>query len=205
MSSTADLYFKKINLLRYCDESCDVCKVNSFDEFVARLKSGELKNGLCPHWSEQKLRRFFQVVEMETALPRTPSVDVPMPAPAGMFDLNNPNESSPILLTGNSQFTLDVLSAVLSLTKSPFRLLCVDTRGDTVDMAMIYKTLTAKKVAEALEREFSSCVPSCRIILPGLAEPLVEELRSSRYHNVEVGPICAAELPLYMGDYWEPV
>lgn len=202
MAITADLYFQKINLLRYCDESCDVCKVNSFDEFVARLKSGNLKNGLCPHWSEQKLRRFFQVVEMETALPRTPSVDIPMPVQTGMFDVNNPNESSPILLTGNSQFTLEVLSAVLALTTSPFRLLCVDTRGDTVDMAMIYKTLTAKKITDTLEREFPSTVPSCRIILPGLAEPLLEEIRAWGYHNVEVGPICAAELPLYMGDYW---
>lgn len=204
MSLNADLYFKKINIARYCHETCEICRVNSFDEFVSKLKLGNIKNGLCPHWSKDKLHRFFQVTQMETTLPRTPSVDVPMPSATGLFDLNDADESSPLLITGNSQFTVEVLSAVLSLTKSPFRILCVDTQGDTVDMAMIYKTMTASKIAEALNKEFLQSPPSCRIVLPGLAGPLAEELRSLKYQTVEVGPICAAELPLYMGDYWIP-
>ena len=56
-----------------------------------------------------------------------------------------------MLVTGNSEFTLTVLTGLLALTVSPFYLLQVDTRGDTADMAMIYRSFTPQRLDQALE------------------------------------------------------
>ena len=55
-----------------------------------------------------------------------------------------------MLVSGNSEITLTVLSAVLATTVSPFYLLLVDTLGDTLDMALIYERFTPAKVTAAL-------------------------------------------------------
>ena len=63
----------------------------------------------------------------------------------------SPGPEAPLLVTGNSEFTLTVLTGLLALTVSPFYLLLVDTRGDTADMAMIYRSFTPQRLDQALE------------------------------------------------------
>jgi acetyl-CoA decarbonylase/synthase complex subunit gamma len=42
------------------------------------------------------------------------------------------------------------------------------------------------------------------LIIPGLAAPLSESLAENTGWHIDVGPICALELPLYFGEYWQP-
>jgi acetyl-CoA decarbonylase/synthase complex subunit gamma len=108
-------------------------------------------------------------------------------------------------VSGNSEITLTVLSAVLATTVSPFYLLLVDTLGDTLDMALIYERFTPAKVNGALqEAHLVHKVHHRTLIIPGLAAALAEPLAAATTWQVSVGPICALELPLYFGEYWQP-
>lgn len=204
MAPEADLYFSRMDLEKYCrGETCELCRVNRFSEFVERLKKGELKSGACPHWPESRLEAFRLAVSGEEFIPPVPMLEFPRPAEAGLLDLMPGDELSPLIITGNSEFTQAVMLAVLATARKPVRLLSVDCQGHTVDMAMIFKALTAPRIAGAFaEFEVSAGPERKRVVLPGLAASLAPELSSLLSRPVEVGPVCAAELPLFMGEDW---
>ena len=108
-----------------------------------------------------------------------------------------------MLITGNSRLTHEVLLAVLSTATRPIRMLSVDTGGHTVDMSLVYETLTSEAVAHAIgASEAEAGGFSGRLILPGLAEKLAPSVSERLGRAVEVGPVCAAELPLFFGTEW---
>ncbi len=86
-------------------------------------------------------------------LPEVEVFQFPNPGPTGLFPINHPERNSPILVSGNSKLTVEALTAVLSTTLSPFWYLVADSDGHTVDMAMVYETLTAERVVHILIRE----------------------------------------------------
>jgi hypothetical protein len=207
MSRAADLYLDRMDLRKYCGEdTCELCRVGSFEEFIGRLKDGKVKAGSCPHWPAWRVEAFHLAVRAGEVLPATPMLDAPRPAAPGAVELLPTDENSPVLVTGNSEFSEAVLLALMSMTSTPMKLVKVDTLGHTVDMAMIFQSLTAEKIAAALEPlRIAPDSASPRIILPGLASPLAAELELMIDRAVEIGPICAAELPLYMGEDWQPL
>jgi acetyl-CoA decarbonylase/synthase, CODH/ACS complex subunit gamma len=83
----------------------------------------------------------------------------------------------------------------------------VDTRGDTADMAMIYRSFTPQRLDQSLEaHKLASRVNHRRLIIPGVLAPLREELAGYLTGwSIVPGPICAAELPLFMGSHWQPL
>jgi len=205
MPRNADLYLNRIAFDRYTSgESCELCRVDSLDELVNKLRRGEMPTGPCAHWPPERRTAFCTALDADQFLPRIPALEFPRPVDAGLFEFNSPTEKSPLLVTGNSEFTQAVLLAVISRTSSPLRVLFTDTLGHTVDMAMVFEVLTAQRVATAVEQaEVESSEPS-RIVLPGLAAAIAPALSSCLNRSVEVGPVCAAELSLYMGDDWKP-
>ena len=68
-----------------------------------------------------------------------------------------------------------------------------------LDMSLVFETFTPQAIAEALAE---SDVGAARIILPGLAQSLASPLGQLLTRRVEVGPVCAAELPLFFGSEW---
>ncbi len=198
----ADLYLDRIDLARYADaQTCQVCRVDSLAELLDRLRSGTICGGRCLHWPRERVEAFRMAIDAGEALPAIPSLDVPRPAEPGLLELNGPAASSPVLITGNSRLTHEVLLAVLSTTTAPMWMLAVDTGGHTVDMALVYGTLTPEAIADAVAaagaRQWTG-----RIILPGLAEPLAAPTTERLGRTVEAGPICAAELPLFFASDW---
>jgi len=205
MPRNADLYLDRIAFDRYASgASCELCRVDSLDELVNRLRRGEIPTGPCTHWPPERRTAFCTALDASEFLPEIPVLEFPRPVDSGIFEFNPPTEKSPILVTGNSEFTQAVLLAVISRTSSPLRVLFVDTLGHTVDMAMVFEVLTAQRVATAVEQaEIDASEPS-RIVLPGLAASIAPDLSNRFNRTVEVGPVCAAELSLYMGDDWSP-
>jgi len=68
-------------------------------------------------------------------------------------------------------------------------------------MAMIYESFKVEKIMAALEE-----LPvhlRREIVLPGFASPLKQALEQQMEWQVKVGPLCVAELPLFLGDDWE--
>jgi CO dehydrogenase/acetyl-CoA synthase gamma subunit (corrinoid Fe-S protein) len=119
------------------------------------------------------------------------------------MEINNPEGDSPILVSGNSQFTQEVVTSLMAAAVSPFRLLFVDCRGDTVDMAMIYQSLTAAGIRRSLdEAGLLGRRQGLELILPGFASRLREPVERETRCHVRVGPVCIAELPLFLGERW---
>ncbi len=92
----------------------------------------------------------------------------------------------------------------MAFTLSPFWLLLVDCRGDTVDMAMVYQSLEVKKILATLEETpLHQGQARTEMVLPGFASKLKQPLERQTGWQVRVGPICIAELPLFLGEEWE--
>jgi hypothetical protein len=195
----ADLYLDRIDFRPHAEmKICRVCQVDSLEELLDRLRSGQLTGGRCPHWSRERVAAFRLALDAGQTLPVIPSLDIPRPVEPGVLDLNGATAEAPALITGNSEFTQEVLLAVLSTTTAPLRLVSVDTGGHTLDMSLVFETLTPKAIAGALRvGDFAG-----RVILPGLAEDLATPVSEALHRSIEVGPVCAAELPLFFGAGW---
>jgi CO dehydrogenase/acetyl-CoA synthase gamma subunit (corrinoid Fe-S protein) len=202
----ADLYLQRLQWLPYLtQEECRAAGAENCEDFLGRLqnRSLELKDasGLSSH-KRYALQLALQGVEL---LPPVEAMALPQPTQPGLHEINAPGLQAPVLVSGNSEITLTVLSAVLATTVSPFYLLLVDTLGDTLDMALIYERFTPAKVTAAVhEAHLADKVKHRTLIIPGLAAALEQPLATAAGWEIRVGPICALELPLYFGEYWQP-
>jgi len=177
----ADLYIDRIDLERYSSGvECKKCGPQSCLDLVEKMKAGGF-------------------------LPSVPQLQVPRPVAAELLELNDPAPGDPVLVTGNSELTQQVLLAVLATTISPFFVLFTDTRGDTLDMAMILESFTAERVRLSIEKQrLEEKASGSSLILPGLASKISGRIESVCGWPVKVGPVCAAELPLLFSESWEP-
>jgi|UniRef100_A0A7C5ALV4 CO dehydrogenase/acetyl-CoA synthase gamma subunit (corrinoid Fe-S protein) len=203
---TADLYIDKIDLAKYLTrEDCAAVGAREPAELARRLRTGELDLAGClffPAWKRYALSLALRAAEV---LPPVPSLELPRPVSPDLYEINQPGPEALVLVTGNSEFTLTVLTALLALTVSPFFLLLVDCRGDTVDMAMVYGSFTPERLKRALAAHgLAARVSHRRLLVSGWCEPIVADLSRECGWEVTAGPVCVAELPLFLGDGWQP-
>jgi len=196
----ADLYEKSIQIDTYVSSSdCRACGFHSREEFLNKLRSGQLKPSHCK-MAKNRFLSLLWAAKPDEILPEVEVLQLPNPGPTGLFPINQPEKNSPILVSGNSKLTGEVLTAVLSTTVSPFWYMVVDTDGHTVDMAMVYEALTAERVMQILAREKADQIAlESTLFLPGFAATIRDNLAEQSGRTVTVGPLCAAELPLFFG------
>ena len=201
----ADLYLNKIDFLRYLPRTdCQECGVASCAAFVKQMKNGTITPENCPSLKGNQVRAFYLAMNADQFLPQVPALELPRPAPTGLTEINQANERSLLIVSGNSEFTQEILTSLMAFTLSPFWVLFADCRGDTVDMAMVYQSLKVDKIAAFLEKsKLNQGKAKREMILPGFASALQEPLARQTGWKVRVGPICIAELPLFLGDVWE--
>ena len=202
----ADLYADRIDLAAYLrPDECRACGAAAPDELATGLKDGTIRVEDCPGLSTGKRNALSMALRARDIMPAVPMLTMPRPVPTDLIELNNPGSDSPLLVTGNSEITLAVMTGVLSMTISPLYLLLVDCNGDTVDMAKVLHSFTGERLKQAMEAHaVASKVSHCRMIVSGWLDPYRDELAGAVGWDIEVGPICAAELPLYLGDKWKP-
>jgi CO dehydrogenase/acetyl-CoA synthase gamma subunit (corrinoid Fe-S protein) len=203
----ANLYADRITIAPYLTpEECRALGGPECAGVVARLQDGSLKPEDCLALSPARRQALTLAVRALEILPVVQSLELPRPVPADLFELNEPGPDSPVLVTGNSEFTLEVVTGLLAYTVSPFYLLIIDTRGDTVDMSMIYRSFTPQRLDQGLEEHhLAEKVRHRQLIIPGVVGPLKDELASYTGWEIRVGPICIAELPLFLGEaHWQP-
>ncbi|MDD3580953.1 MAG: hypothetical protein PHW74_08030 [Desulfobacca sp.] len=200
----ANLYLSQMQWLPYIHpEECQALGLPNAEHFLAQLNNSTLNLEDCPNLSPQKRYALKLALTAGDWLPPVESMPLPQPTAPGLFEINTPDPDTPVLVSGNSEVTLTVLTAVLATTVSPFYLLLIDCRGDTVDMAMIYETFTPVRVARGLqEADLAPRIDHRQLIIPGLCAPVKEALMAQTGWQVQVGPICAAELPLFFGERW---
>jgi CO dehydrogenase/acetyl-CoA synthase gamma subunit (corrinoid Fe-S protein) len=201
----ANLYVDHINLEAYLTtEEAKAAGAASEARLAADLKAGSCRVQDLPGFSPGKRAALDLALRADAILTPVPSLELPRPVPPALVELNRPGADAPVLVSGNSEFTLTVLTGLLALTVSPLFLLLVDCRGDTVDMAMIYRSFTPQRLDQSLEKNgLAAKVTHRRLIIPGIVAPLMEELAAYTGWDIQAGPICCAELPLYLGDRWQ--
>ena len=202
----ADAYLDRIDFLRYLPRTdCGDCGAATCGEFVEDLKNARKKVEDCPGIEEDLYYPFAIALQADRLLPEFPCLMIPRPGPAGLVEINAPDANSPLLVSGNNVHTQEILAAVLATTKSSFFLLFVDTRGDTVDMAVILEHLTPGGIDAAIMKSgILKRHPHVEIVIPGLASGMSHELTRTIRRQIAVGPICAGELPLFFGAGWRP-
>jgi CO dehydrogenase/acetyl-CoA synthase gamma subunit (corrinoid Fe-S protein) len=200
----ADLYLQRIDFLRYLPGSdCGECGASSCAGLIQGMKEGTLSPADCPTLPNHRVAAFRLALRAREILPAVPAFELPRPGCPGLVEINNPPGDCPVVVSGNSEFTQEVVTTILGFTVSPFRILFVDCRGDTVDMAMIYQSLTVEGICRALAgTEPSGSGKAMKLILPGFARELERPLVEQTGWSVQVGPICVAELPLFLGERW---
>lgn len=203
----ANLYIDRIELAPYLSpEDCRGAGMANAAQLAAKFKKGALRLDGCPGLSTAKRAALDLALRAEEVLPKVQSLEFPRPLNPSLFELNDPGPDAPLLVTGNSEFTLAVLTGLLAHTVSPLYLLLVDCRGDTVDMAMIYRSFTPQRLDQSLTaNNLAGKVSHRRLIIPGVLSPLKEELAGYLTGwEIVPGPICAGELPLFLGEKWQP-
>jgi CO dehydrogenase/acetyl-CoA synthase gamma subunit (corrinoid Fe-S protein) len=204
--ASANLYLEKINYLRYLNQAdCIGCGFNSCDEFIDAIRNDIKKLHDCNFVNKNKAYAFEAINKISDLWPAVPLLTHPRPSFVGPVELNKPDTESIVLISGNNEYTEQVLMAVLSTTICPFFVIFVDTDGNTVDMSMVYGTLTAERIYAALrDSEIEKKTGTKELIIPGLASSLKEDIEKLTGWHVRVGPICAAEIPLFLAEIWIP-
>jgi CO dehydrogenase/acetyl-CoA synthase gamma subunit (corrinoid Fe-S protein) len=204
--ASADLYLETVDFLRYLKRTdCGECGIESCEEFVDALRKGKKKPQDCPYLTKNKAYAFEIALKAKDVLPDVPMLTVPRPGHVGLVELNNPGLESIVLISGNNDYTVQVLLTILGTTTGAFFVLFIDTNGDTVDMAMIYQSLTAEKINNALKISgIKERVSEREFIIPGFASSLKQDIEKMTGWQVQVGPLCAAELPLFLSEIWTP-
>ena len=197
--SEADLYLNSIDVCRYWPTGVDI----TCEDCMARLAAEEINIENYPFLKPGKIQAFKLVLEAKTYLPAVPLLTVPQPIEKGLFPVNEPDENSLVIVTGNNRLTFEVLATVWSQGVTSAYFLVVDCLGNTVDMAMVYGDFTPQRLVQVLkESDLEDKVKHRHMIVPGLTASLADEFKTATNWEVEVGPLCAVELPLYLGERW---
>ena len=129
----------------------------------------------------------------------------PLATTEGIYEINNPNENSPVLLTSNFSLTYFIVSGEIENSKVPSYLLVKDTEGLSVMTAWA----AGKFVADAIAPFVKKCgiadkVKNQKITIPGYAAAesggLEEELPD---WEIQIGPRDGAHIPAYL-KAWKP-
>ena len=195
----ADLYLNKLDICRYCPEDVrSLCKA-----FTDRWADGKGSKEAYAFLKSRQGRSFKLVLEAKKYLPSIPLLNVPQPIEAGLFPINEPDEESLVIVSGNNRLTFEVLGTVWAQGITPAYFLLVDCLGNTVDMAMVYGHFTPIRLKQMLSTSgLENKVNHHRMIVPGLTAPLADEFAVITGWEIELGPVCAVELPLFLGDSW---
>ena len=195
----ADLYLDQVDLARYWPGNASV----SCEDFLVQVREGKAHIEDYSFLTRTQIHALRVVLDTERYLPSVPQLTVPQPIEAELLAMNGPDEDALVIITGNNRSTLEVLAAVWSQGSTPAYFLSVDCLGSTVDMAVVYAEFTPDRLRHALKTSgLEEKVRHRRMIVPGFASPLVNDFIRATDWQVEVGPICAVELPLFLGDRW---
>jgi len=202
----ADVYLDTIDFLKYLKRTdCTHCGIKSCEEFVDALKNKLKEPRDCPFLNKNEVYAFKVALEAKDLWTDVPLLTHPRPSLVGLAEINNPRTDSLVIVSGNNDYTEQIFLTVLGTTISPFFVIFVDTDGSTVDMAMIYQILTADRIAKALkDTGIEEKTRRREMIISGFASPLKTQIEKLTGWQVQVGPTCVAELPLFLSEIWTP-
>ncbi len=124
----------------------------------------------------------------------------PLATTEGIYEINGPNENSPVLITSNFSLTYFIVSGEIENSKVPAYLLVKDTEGLSVMTAWAAGKFVADAIGPFVKKSgIDSKVKHRKLVIPGYAAAesggLEEELPG---WEIQVGPREAAHIPAYL-------
>ena len=124
----------------------------------------------------------------------------PLATTPGIYEINNPNENSPVLITTNFSLTYFIVSGEIETSKVPSYLLIMDTEGLSVLTAWAAGKFGADLMAAFVKKSgIGDKVKNHRLIIPGYSASesggLEEELKG---WEILVGPREGSLIPAYL-------
>jgi acetyl-CoA decarbonylase/synthase complex subunit gamma len=124
----------------------------------------------------------------------------PLATTQGIYEINNPNENSPLMVTSNFSLTYFIVSGEIENSKVPSYLYVKDTEGLSVMTSWAAGKFSADIIGPAIKKSgVENKIKHRKLIIPGYiaAESggLEEELPG---WEILVGPRDAANLPAYL-------
>jgi len=127
----------------------------------------------------------------------------PLATKEGIYEINNPNENSPILITSNFSLTYFIVSGEIENSKVPSWLLVKDTEGLSVMTAWAAGKFGADTIAPFVKKcGIDTKVKHHKLVIPGYIASevggLEEELAG---WEIRVGPREGAHIPAYLKNW----
>jgi len=130
----------------------------------------------------------------------------PMATKEGIYEIGNPDENSPLMISTNFSLTYFIVSGEIESSRVPSWLLILDTEGLSVMTAWA----AGKFAADAISIFVKKCgigdkIKHKNLIIPGFAAGMSGELEEELPGwKISIGPREAAHLPPYLKEWRAP-
>ncbi|RLE77687.1 MAG: acetyl-CoA decarbonylase/synthase complex subunit gamma [Thermoprotei archaeon] len=129
----------------------------------------------------------------------------PVAVEPGLRIIGNPNEMSPVMLTGNFALTYYIVSGDIEAGKVDCYLLLADTEGIAIECAVPGRKLLPDNVADLIKSTGIEKMVKHRIlIIPGKAARLSGDIEDATGWKVLVGPLDSKDIPNFIEEKWTP-
>ena len=127
----------------------------------------------------------------------------PMATSQGIYEINNPDENSPVVITSNFSLTYFIVSSEIESSRVPTWLLIKDAEGLSVLTAWAAGKFSADSIAPFVKK---SCIEEKikhrRLIIPGAVASISGELDEAlEGWEVQIGPREASALTPYLKNW----
>ena len=129
----------------------------------------------------------------------------PMTVTQGIYEVNGPNEKSPVLVTTNFSLTYFIVSGEIEGSRVPSWLLIMDTEGLSVMTAWAAGKFSGDAVGSFVKKSgIADKVAHRKIIIPGYAASISGDMEEELPGwQVVIGPRDASLIPKFLRDSWK--
>lgn len=124
----------------------------------------------------------------------------PMATKQGIYEINSPNENSPVLVTSNFSLTYFIVSGEIESSRVPSWLLVQDAEGLSVMTAWAADKFVAETIAPFVKKcGIMDKVKHKKLIIPGYAAQISGELEEELGDwEIIIGPREASHIPAFL-------
>jgi acetyl-CoA decarbonylase/synthase complex subunit gamma len=128
----------------------------------------------------------------------------PMAVTEGIYEIGQPDDSSPVLVTTNFSLTYFIVSGEIENSRIPSYLLVKDTEGLSVMTAWAADKFVGETIAPFVKKcGIEEKIKHRKIIIPGYVARIAGELEDELGDwQVLVGPREASNIPAYLREVW---
>jgi len=129
----------------------------------------------------------------------------PMTVEEKAYEIGNPDEKSPILISTNYALDYFIVSAAIEEANMPAYLCIKDTEGLGVMAAWTSGKFNGEAIAEFFEKHgMQDKVKHRKLIIPGVAKKLVAELEEELPGwEIILGPLEGSDIPKFLSEEWK--